>query len=84
MSAAKQDSGFYYARNFGEPLWQRYGFERVLRPEETTATVVRNILENPLRAGLVDGVDEYPFIGSSAYTVGELMDLIQSQPQQSR
>jgi len=32
-------------------LWQRYGFERVLRDDEATLVVAKYILENPLRAG---------------------------------
>jgi hypothetical protein len=68
---------------FHERLWQRYGFERVLRPEETTASAIRYILENPVRARLVRTIDEYQFVGSSVYTVADRMDFVQSQPQQS-
>src|SRR4051794_39786856 len=35
-SRAKQFSGFYYAQRYGRTLWQRYGYERVLRNEEAT------------------------------------------------
>src|SRR5690349_19931186 len=34
IKRAKQFSGFYYRRAFGSKLWQRYGFERVLRGDE--------------------------------------------------
>jgi putative transposase len=83
ISRAKQYSGFHYSKRFNERLWQRYGFERVLRPEETTATVVRYILENPLRAGLARSVQEYPFLGSGLYTLAELVDYVQSHSKQS-
>jgi putative transposase len=53
ISLGKQYSGFYYARRFGGRLWLRYGFERVLRESEPTADVIRYVLENPVRAGLV-------------------------------
>jgi hypothetical protein len=59
---------------FRERLWQRYGFERVLRQEETTQVVARYILENPIRAGLVTRVEDYPFLGSFVYTLAQLLD----------
>jgi len=80
QSAAKQYSGFHYKSQFGRPLWQRYGFERALRSEESTIDVVRHILANPLRAGLARRVDEYSFSGSSVFSMEELMDGVQASP----
>jgi putative transposase len=77
QSAAKQYSGFHYKAQFGRPLWQRYGFERVLRSEESTIDVARYILANPVRAGLARRVDEYSFSGSSVFSMEELMDGMQ-------
>ena len=52
ISSAKQGSGYRYAQqNEGRRLWQRYGFERVLRDEESTQAVVRYVRENPVRKG---------------------------------
>ena len=69
ISRAKQFSGFYYRRVFGERLWQRYGYERTLRREESTVSVARYILTNPVRAGLVRDPREYPYLGSDRYTL---------------
>ncbi len=77
ISRAKQYSGFHYKAKYGRRLWQRYGFERVLRNEESAVSVARYILENPLRARLVERVDEYPFLGSSAYTMEQVMEAVQ-------
>ena len=74
ISRAKQFSGFYYAQRYESRLWQRYGYERVLRDDEATIDVARYILANPLRAGLVTDVREYPFTGSSVVTVDELIE----------
>lgn len=63
ISRAKQFSGFYFQKQFRERLWQRYGYERVLRGEEGTLSVARYIIENPVRAGLVKNVTDYPFTG---------------------
>ena len=77
IARAKQYSGFQYRAAFGERLWQRYGFERTLRSSEATVSVVRYIFENPLRAGLVERLAEYPFLGSSVYTLDDIREALQ-------
>jgi putative transposase len=74
---AKQYSGFYFRRHTRERLWQRYGFERVLRGEEGTWDVARCIIANPIRSGLVTNLAEYPFWGSLTYSREELLEYIQ-------
>jgi putative transposase len=70
----KQFSGFYYSKQFGSQLWQRYGFERVLRHEEETLSVAKYILENPVRGGLVAHPNQYDFSGSMRHSVQEILD----------
>ena len=77
IKRAKQFSGFYYKNTYGEMLWQRYGFERTLRTEDATLSVARYIIENPARAQLVERVTDYPFVGSSLYTVDEILEAVQ-------
>ena len=74
IARAKQYSGFYYAQAHCSRLWQRYGFEHVLRDDEITLVVARYILENPLRAGLAERVEDYPFVGSLVYTRPEVLE----------
>ena len=71
---AKQFTGFYFKRTFGIRLWQRYGYEHVIRSDETTASVIRYVLENPVRANLVRDVHDYRYIGSSEYSLEQLLD----------
>jgi putative transposase len=77
ISRAKQLSGYHYKQTFGQVLWQRYGFERVLRNDEQTLVVARYILENPLRRGMAARVEDYPFVGSTLYTVSEILEATQ-------
>jgi len=77
IKQAKQYSGFHYKAKFGHRLWQRYGFEHTLRSDEAAVSVARYILENPVRAGLVSRVEDYPFSGSGVYSIGQLMEAIQ-------
>ena len=76
VARAKQYSGYYHARAFKARLWQRYVYERVLREAEPTAVVVRYLLENPVRAGLVAQIEDYPFLGSFEYTRDELIEYV--------
>ena len=79
VKRAKQYSAFYFTRRTGIPLWQRYGYERVLRQEESTPTVIEYIVNNPVRAGLVTSPVDYPFWGSSVYSREQLMEYVQGR-----
>ena len=74
IARSKQYSGFYYSKRYNEVLWQRYGFEHVLRDDEITLVVARYILENPVRAGLAERVEDYPFVGSLMYELKDLLE----------
>jgi|SRR5215831_13293312 len=76
IKSSKQYSGFYYSKGYAQTLWQRYGYERVLRNDEATLDVARYILNNPLRAGLVREVREYPFLGSNRYTIEQILEAV--------
>ena len=78
ISKSRQFSGYYYSKEFKKRLWQPYGYQHVLRSDETTFTVARYILDNPIRAGLVTSVLDYPFAGSLVY---DLKDLLSQLPQ---
>ncbi|MBA7678588.1 hypothetical protein ES703_86866 [subsurface metagenome] len=59
----KQVSSCRFRKNFGERLWQRGYYEHVLRAEENLEKVARYIWGNPVRKGLVEHEEEYPFSG---------------------
>jgi putative transposase len=77
IKRSKQYAGFAYSARFGQKLWQPGGFERVLRKDEDTNTVARYIVENPVRAGIAQTVEEYPYVGSLRC---DLRDLLNSLP----
>jgi len=41
-------------------LWQKGYFDRALRREEDLKAMARYIVANPLRAGLVEHIGQYP------------------------
>ena len=73
MARAKQYSGYYYSQQFHARLWQRYGFDRVLREEESSESAARYTLENPVRAKLVSELRKYGYSGSLTQPLDELI-----------
>jgi putative transposase len=69
----RQVSAFHFKRAYASTLWQEGYDDRVLRNEEATLSVVAYILLNPVRARLVSRPVDYPYLGSSRYTVAELV-----------
>ncbi len=57
------------ASRFAYPdgLWQGGYYERVLRKDEETQSVIDYILDNPVRAGLVKRPLDYPFSWSCTF-----------------
>lgn len=74
IKAAKQYSGYYFAQAYRAKLWERYGHDRVIRDEQELAMTLRYLAANPVREGLVKHPRDYPFLGSSKYTVDELLE----------
>jgi putative transposase len=70
---AKQLSGFAYRQGRADRLWQRYAFERVLRNGDDLPAVINYVLANPVRAGLVERIEDYPFVGSCTCSLQELL-----------
>lgn len=46
-----------------EPLWQRGFFDHVLRSEESYGQKWNYVRDNPVRAGLVEKADDWPYAG---------------------
>jgi putative transposase len=73
VSLAKQRAAFLVKRTLQLRLWQQGYFERVLRDDDDAFNVARYVIQNPVRAGLVQSPGQYPFIGSSILTKEQLI-----------
>ena len=73
---AKQRSGAQYGIQIGGRLWQEGYYDHVLRDDEDARQVARYILENPVRAGLVSTLFQYPHLGSDVWTLNELIESV--------
>jgi len=72
MKAFKQASAYSFKKEFNEPLWQRSYYEHVLRRDEAIGEIARYILNNPVRAGMVQDFRQYPHSGSSLFDIKEM------------
>jgi putative transposase len=59
----KQASSFDHKQRTGRPLWQRSYYDHVLRSPDELQPALEYVLGNPVRAGLVDEPEAYPFSG---------------------
>ena len=59
-------------------LWQPSFHDRVLRDDESDLHVLRYILWNPVRAGLVERPEDYPFLGSTTHSVSEIVRMCET------
>jgi putative transposase len=76
-AVAKQRAAFAFSRAIGGTLWQEGYFDRVVRSAEEAAEKLRYMLANPVRAGLVDRIDEYPHVGSEIWSVAQIAEFVQ-------
>jgi putative transposase len=75
IKAAKQYSAYYYKQAHSRQLWQRYGYERILRNAMERALTIRYLLANPVRAGIVADPRRFSGLGSEMNTIEELMQI---------
>ena len=71
---AKQYAGYYFSKAYGEKPFRRYGHDRWLRQDGAVSGAIKYVIENPVKAGLVERIEDYPFTGSQVYTIEQLKD----------
>jgi putative transposase len=76
MHRCKQQTGYEWKnrRKHQRRLWQEGFHDRILRDKDPDEGVIRYILENPVRAGLVEDARAYPLIGATRYDINELLE----------
>ena len=79
IKRARQYSAYYYSKAYARKLWQRYGYDHVLRDDQKTIVTARYILNNPVRAGLVSRIEDYRYCGSLEWPLEALLDWIRKE-----
>jgi REP element-mobilizing transposase RayT len=67
----KQKTGFWLSKNLKDVKWQKDYYDHILRSNENLYVQVKYILNNPVRAGLVNFWKKYPYKGSTVYNFDE-------------
>jgi len=80
IKLAKQLTEFAHRRRWRGRLWQASAWDRVLRNEDDTWDVIRYILANPVRAGLVAKPLDYPHSGSLVCDRADLLAAFEQCP----
>ncbi len=75
IKAYKQKTGYWLSKSQINAFWQKDCFDHIIRKEEGLINVAKYILDNPVRKGLVEHWQNYPFKGTIG---GELRDLLES------
>jgi putative transposase len=70
----KQKTGYLYNKKSGNSgkLWQSSYYDHVLRSDEDTYEVLKYILDNPVRKGLVNKYTDYSYTGSFVVDIGTI------------
>ena len=76
VHAWKQQTGYAHRQSTSSQLWQGGFYDHVLRDEEDRPAVIRYLLENPIRAGLVADLRCYPHWGSGLCSREGLLEIL--------
>ena len=74
MVLFKQRTGFSFSKNKRGFRWQNNFYDHITRSDEDWRAQVRYIANNPVRGGLVEQWDEYPFMGSIGYDLYAIIE----------
>ena len=64
VKALKQKTAFQYRQRLGEVLWQKKFYDHIVRTSNSLDQVAWYIWMNPVRKGLCERPEDYPFSGS--------------------
>lgn len=67
----KQKTGYWLSQNLPKFKWQKDYYDHIIRNDEDIQNQIRYILNNPIRANLVDDWKEYKYKGSTVYNLEE-------------
>jgi len=72
----KQRTGYWLSKHTGA-RWQRNFFDRILRRDDVLSRQVWYIVNNPVRRGMVEKWEDYPYTGSIGFDLKELLGDLQ-------
>jgi putative transposase len=73
MERFKYDSGNWFEEHRPELHWQKDFHDRIVRRSEDWAAHLRYVALNPVRAGLAQDIQEWPFKGAIGCDLDEVL-----------
>ena len=70
----KQKTGYWLTKNQFNARWQKDFFYHIIRKHEGLINVARYILDNPVRKGLVENWQDYPFKGVIGCELSDILE----------
>ncbi len=67
-------TGFYWRQKTGGAPWQGGYRDDIPWSDASLILSARYVVMNPVRAGIVDHPEQYPFSGSTRYTIAEILE----------
>lgn len=74
LAAYKQKTGYWLSLNKPGIRWQKDFYDHIIRSDESLSVQVRYILDNPVRKGLVESWQKYPFKGSIGCKLEDILN----------
>ncbi len=71
IDSFKQKSGYWLYKNLPDFKWQKDYYDHILRSDKDLSNQIRYILNNPVKAGLVNCWKKYKMRGSTIYNLDE-------------
>jgi len=76
INSYKQKTGFWMSKNQPNVSWQKDFYDHIIRKAEGLPEVIRYILDNPVRQGLVADWHDYPFKGAIGCSLEEVLEYL--------
>lgn len=74
----KKATGFDWSKSGHGRLWQEGYWDRRLRYDEPLLPMLKYVIDNPVRGGLIGHPAEYPLTGSTEFTVEDIVVALES------
>lgn len=73
IESFKQKTGFWLAQNKEEFRWQKDYYDHILRGKNDLINHIKYIINNPVKAGMVDDWKHYKFLGPSVEEIERML-----------
>ncbi len=74
IKAYKQKTGYWLVENQINAKWQKDFFDHIIRKEQGLINIAKYILNNPVRKGLAEQWQDYPYKGAIGCALEDVLE----------